>query len=151
MCVCNSKHHTPCVYDTSPTLVFAGQRGGPSRGTRALELKPCLVFPQWRFLGHNMLPFFVSTKLGRNMSRHWYPECWLELHFLLNPEPGENFFGAFRLTNSVMIKSSAGYYLCKIIQNEEFIWSVIGKLGSYSNHAVWHDGRQQQKWLFNGQ
>jgi hypothetical protein len=58
---------------------------------------------------------------------------WLELHFLLNPEPNENFFGAFGMTNPITIKNSAGYYLRKIIKDEDFIRAVIGELGSHSN------------------
>ena len=58
---------------------------------------------------------------------------WLELHFLLNPEPNEYFFGAFGMTDPITIKNSAGYYLRKIIKDEDFIRAVIGQLGSHSN------------------
>jgi len=58
---------------------------------------------------------------------------WLELHFLLNQEPNENFFGAFGLTDPITIKNRAGYYMRKIIKDEDFIQAVIGDLGSYSN------------------
>ncbi|KAL3773982.1 hypothetical protein ACHAW5_000582 [Stephanodiscus triporus] len=63
---------------------------------------------------------------------------WLELHFLLNPEPNEYFFGAFGLTNPLAIKSSCGYYLRKLIQDEDFILEILGKVGSHSNrkHGV---------------
>jgi hypothetical protein len=58
---------------------------------------------------------------------------WLKLHFLLNPEPNEYFFGAFSMTDPITIKNSAGYYLRKIIKDEDFIRAVIGQLGSHSN------------------
>jgi len=58
---------------------------------------------------------------------------WLELHFLLNPEPNEYFFGDFGMTDNITINDSAGYYLCKIIKDKDFIRIVIGQLGSHSN------------------
>jgi hypothetical protein len=50
---------------------------------------------------------------------------WFELHFYLNPEPNENLFGAFGLTDPLAIKSSAGYYLRKLFHDEEFILEIL--------------------------
>ena len=116
---------------------------------RAPDLQPLEGFP---FFG-------VTAKLC--WSKNCYEECdtpiqilfgaedwrycvlgllasWLELHFLLNPEPNEYFFGAFGLRNPLSIKSSCGYYLRKLIQDEDFILEILGKVGSHSNrkHGV---------------
>jgi hypothetical protein len=58
---------------------------------------------------------------------------WLELYYLLNPEPNKNLFGAFGLTSPLAIKSSARYHLCKLFKDE-----LLGKLGFHSNrkHGV---------------
>ncbi len=63
---------------------------------------------------------------------------WLELHYLLNPEPNENLFGAFGLTNPLAIKSSAGYHLRKLFKDEDFFLELLGKLGFHSKrkHGV---------------
>ncbi len=63
---------------------------------------------------------------------------WLKLHFLLNPKPNKNLFGAFGLTNPLAIKSSAGYYLRKLFHDQEFFQEILVKSGLNSNrkHGV---------------
>jgi hypothetical protein len=63
-------------------------------------------------------------------------ESWLKLHFLLNPKPNENLFGAFGLTNPLAIKSSAIYYLHKLFHDEEFVLEILGKLGFLVNASM---------------
>jgi hypothetical protein len=57
---------------------------------------------------------------------------WLELHFFLNPEENEFIFGAWGYKEHAKIKTSATYFLKKIINDEEFVHALLEALGSHS-------------------
>ena len=61
---------------------------------------------------------------------------WLELHFELNPEDNEFFFGARGATDPDAIKASAAYYLRALCKNDNFVLELMeeieGKTGTHS-------------------
>ena len=62
---------------------------------------------------------------------------WLELHYELNPEQNDFFFGAKGATEPDTIKASAAYYLREIIKHDDFVLDLMDEVrGLTGTHSV---------------